>query len=230
MKVLLAEDDAVTRIAVEAALVEWGFEVSGCPDGQTAWERLERPDGPRLALLDWLMPGLDGPEVCRRVRAKPGLESAYLILLTARDSRADIIAGLAAGADDYVAKPFDREELRLRLRSGHRILQLQANLAIRVNELEDAMVRVKQLQGIVPICSYCKKVRTDRDYWEQVEGYLATQIDMRFSHGICPDCYETRVKPELARMKKQPGGTAGEQKGSTEEQGRKGAGEPGNKP
>ncbi len=202
MKVLLAEDEAVSRLAVEAALVEWGFEVSGFADGQSAWENLQRPDGPRLALLDWQMPGLDGPEICRRVRAQSGLESAYLILLTVRDSRADVITGLAAGADDYVAKPFDREELRLRLRAGQRILQLQQNLGERVKELEVALARVKQLQGILPICSYCKKIRTDRNYWEQVEGYLATQIDVRFSHGICPDCYDTRVKPELARMKK----------------------------
>jgi CheY-like chemotaxis protein len=212
MKVLLAEDDAVTRLAVEAALVEWGFEVSACADGESAWDRLQQPDGPRLALLDWLMPGLDGPEVCRRVRAKSGLESAHLILLTARDSRADIIAGLAAGADDYVAKPFDREELRLRLRAGQRILQLQQNLAERVKELEEALARVRQLQGILPICSYCKKIRADRDYWQQVEAYLATQIDMRFSHGICPDCYESRVKPELARLKKPGPSAQGEKK------------------
>ena len=202
MKVLLAEDDGVTRLAVEAALQEWGFEVTGCADGQTAWDQLQQPAGPRLALLDWLMPGLDGPEVCRRVRAKPGLESVYLILLTARDGRADVITGLEAGADDYVAKPFDRDELRLRLRAGQRILELQSHLAERVHELEEAVARVKQLQGILPICSYCKKIRSDRDYWEQVESYLSTQIDVRFSHGICPDCYETRVKPELERLKK----------------------------
>lgn len=207
MKVLLAEDDAVTRLAVEAALVEWGYEVSSCAEGQSAWDRLQDSDGPRLALLDWLMPGLDGPEICRRVRAKPGFESVYLILLTARDSRADVIAGLQAGADDYVAKPFDREELRLRVRTGQRILQLQSNLAERVKELEAALARVKQLQGILPICSYCKKIRSDRDYWQQVESYLATQIDMRFSHGICPECYESRVKPELARLAK-PGPSA----------------------
>lgn len=214
MKVLLAEDEAVSRLAVEAALVEWGFEVSGFAEGLSAWESLQRPDGPRLALLDWQMPGLDGPEICRRVRSKSGLESAYLILLTARDSRADVIAGLAAGADDYVAKPFDREELRLRLRAGQRILQLQQNLGERVKELEEALARVKQLQGILPICSYCKKIRTDRNYWEQVEGYLATQIDVRFSHGICPDCFDTRVKPELARMKKTGSSGPGEQPSS----------------
>lgn len=207
MKVLLAEDDAVTRLAVEAALIEWGFEVSSCADGQTAWDRLQVSDGPRLALLDWLMPEMAGPEICRQARAKPGLESAYLILLTARDSRADVIAGLAAGADDYVAKPFDREELRLRVRAGQRILQLQQNLAERVKQLEEAMARVRQLQGILPICSYCKKIRADRDYWQQVEAYLATQIDVHFSHGICPECYETRVKPELDRLKK-PGPSA----------------------
>jgi CheY-like chemotaxis protein len=157
-----------------------------------------------LALLDWLMPGLDGPEICRRVRAEPDLQSHYLILLTARNRREDVITGLTAGADDYVAKPFDREELRLRLRAGQRILDLQANLAERVVELEDALARVQQLQKILPICSYCKKIRNDRDYWEQVEAYISSHVDVHFSHGICPECYETKVKPELAKLRQSP--------------------------
>jgi CheY-like chemotaxis protein len=200
MKILLAEDDSVTRLMLQAALEEWGFEVSACENGRATWEALQRPDAPSLALLDWLMPGMDGVEVCRRVRKEPKLSSSYLILLTARKSKEDVITGLKAGADDYVAKPFDREELRLRLRAGERILNLQSNLAARVNDLEDALNRVKMLQGIVPICSYCKKVRTDPGYWQQVEAYIASQIDVRFSHGICPECYEKQVKPELERM------------------------------
>jgi phosphoserine phosphatase RsbU/P len=200
MKILLAEDDAVTRLMVKAALEEWGFEVSACENGQATWEALQQPDAPSMALLDWLMPGMDGLEICRRVRHEPKLSSSYLILLTARNSREDVITGLQAGADDYVAKPFDREELRLRLRAGERILNLQSNLAARVSDLQDALNRVKMLQGIVPICSYCKKVRTDPGYWQQVEAYIGSQIDVRFSHGICPDCYEKQVKPELERM------------------------------
>jgi sigma-B regulation protein RsbU (phosphoserine phosphatase) len=200
MKILLAEDDPVTRLMVQAALQEWGFDVAACENGQATWDTLQKPDAPNLALLDWLMPGIDGLEICRRMRNEPKLSSAYVILLTARNSREDVITGLQAGADDYVAKPFDREELRLRLRAGERILNLQSNLAARVSDLQDALNRVKMLQGIIPICSYCKKVRTDPGYWQQVEAYIASQIDVRFSHGICPDCYEMQVKPELERM------------------------------
>ena len=202
MNVLLADDDPLTRATVEVALRDWGFQVVSCADGEAAWDQIRRPEGPKLALLDWLMPIVDGPEICRRVRIDPALQSIYLILLTARSGQEDVNAGLTAGADDYIAKPFDREELRLRLRAGQRILELQANLNERVRELEEALTRVRQLQRILPICSYCKKVRNDRDYWEQVEAYISEHVDVRFSHGICPDCYESKVKPELARLKR----------------------------
>jgi CheY-like chemotaxis protein len=202
MKILLAEDDALSRMAVEAALADWGFEALSYSDGNAAWEALQHPSAPRLALLDWLMPGIDGVEICRRCRGAPALASNYMILLTARDTKADVIAGLQAGADDYVSKPFDREELRLRLRAGQRILELQESLGDRVKDLEEALARVKQLEGIIPICAYCKKIRSDRHYWQQVEAYLESHIDIRFSHGICPECYETQVKPQMSRMKR----------------------------
>jgi sigma-B regulation protein RsbU (phosphoserine phosphatase) len=202
MRILLADDDEITRFAVSAALRGWGFEVEMCDEGRSAWEALRRPAAPRLALLDWLMPDMDGPEICRAVRAEPGLESTYLILLTGRDTKADMIAGLTAGADDYIAKPVHYEELRLRVRVGQRILDLQADLGKRVDELQEALDRIKLLQGILPICSYCKKIRNDANYWQQVETYLASQIDVRFSHGICPECYESQVKPQLQKMKR----------------------------
>jgi CheY-like chemotaxis protein len=202
MNVLLAEDDPLTRATVDVALRDWGFQVVSCADGEAAWDHLRKRGGPKLALLDWLMPGVDGPEICRRVRADDSLKSIYLILLTARSGQEDVNAGLTAGADDYIAKPFDRDELRLRLRCGQRILELQDNLNERVHELEEALTRVRQLQRILPICSYCKKVRNDRDYWEQVEAYIANHVDVRFSHGICPECYEHRVKPELDKLKR----------------------------
>jgi len=202
MNVLLADDDPLARATVGVALRDWGFEVIDCVDGVEAWDHLSRPGGPRLALLDWLMPGMDGPEICRRARTEPGLHSAYLILLTARGGRDAMIEGLTAGADDYVAKPFDRDELRLRVRAGERIVNLQGTLADRVAQLEGAATRVRAPQRILPICSYCKKVRNDRDCWEQVEEFIATQIDVRFSHGICPDCFEEKVKPELEQLRR----------------------------
>lgn len=107
--------------------------------------------------------------------------------------------GLDAGADDYIIKPFNREELRARVKVGVRILDLQNNLAGRVSELERAMAGVKQLQGLLPICCYCKKIRDDQNYWQQVEGYISRHSEAQFSHGVCPDCFEKIVKPELAR-------------------------------
>ena len=105
--------------------------------------------------------------------------------------------GLEAGADDYVTKPFHHPELRARLRGAVRVIELQEQLVARVTELEVALSRVRQLQGLVPICSYCKRVRSDRDYWEQVEGYIARHTEAVFSHGICPECLEAATEDEL---------------------------------
>ncbi len=150
-----------------------------------------------MALLDWQMPMMDGPEVCRSVRANPLRDSLHIILLTSVGGSQNIINGLRSGADDYVTKPFNRDELRARLDVGRRIVQLQHNLATRVKELEDALAHVKQLQGLLPICSYCKKIRNDRNYWQQVETFIHENSEAKFSHGICPDCYEKIIKPEL---------------------------------
>jgi DNA-binding response OmpR family regulator len=199
-KLLLAEDDPLTHLRVEAALAGAGYVIEWHADGQQAWDQLQRSDAPRLALLDWSMPGLDGPEIVRRARAKPDLCSSYLILLTARDTQQDIVAGLAAGADDYVRKPFDNDELRHRVRAGERILDLQASLADRVRDLERTLARVTELEKFLTICSYCKKIRAADTSWEGVEGYLAKYIDVRFSHGYCPQCYDTRVRPELEKL------------------------------
>lgn len=199
-KILIAEDDAVSRRMLEATLAKWGYEVLACGDGATAWEVLSQQETPSLAILDWMMPVMDGTEICRRVRAESVLPPIYLILLTARGGKEDLVEGLDAGADDFITKPFDREELRARLQVGERIIALQRTLAARVRELQQALARVKVLQGLLPICSYCKKIRNDGDYWERVEDYLSEHTDAQFSHGICPDCYEKAVKPEFDRM------------------------------
>jgi CheY-like chemotaxis protein len=199
VKVLIAEDDAVSRRMLQVFLMRWGYQVVVAKDGAEAWRVLESGDPPRLAIIDWMMPVLDGIEICRRERAANHALPAYIILLTARGRNQDIVKGLDAGADDYMTKPFYREELRARVRVGVRILQLQTSLAGRVGELERAMAGVKQLQGLLPICSYCKMIRDDQNYWQQVEGYISKHSEAQFSHGICPDCYEKIVKPELAR-------------------------------
>jgi phosphoserine phosphatase RsbU/P len=198
MRILIAEDDPVIRRLLEVTLLGWGYEVHLTCDGKIAYEALTGTSPPPLALLDWMLPEMDGLEICRRVRSTPGGKAIYIILLTTRTRKEDLIAGLDSGADDYVTKPFDREELRARLRAGRRIVDLQLSLAARVAELEESAARVKQLSGLMPICAWCKKVRDDQDYWQEVECYVASHSEARFTHGICPDC----LKKEKAAFKK----------------------------
>ena len=190
MKVLIAEDEIVSRRLLESALPRWGYDVITATDGEEAWTLLQEPDAPTIMVLDWLMPRLDGVEICRRIRAHPRLSSVYIILLTSRAAVEDVVQGLEAGANDYITKPFDAAELRARMQVGVRVVNLQTTLAERVREVEEALSRVKQLQGLLPICSYCKKIRDDQNYWHQVESYVGKHTDARFSHGICPDCTE----------------------------------------
>jgi DNA-binding response OmpR family regulator len=198
MRVLIADDEPVPRRILEAALTGWGHEVVATRDGPEAWEALRAPGAPKLAVLDWVMPGMDGVEVCRRLRQLPTQEPTYLIMLTGRGARQDVVAGLRAGANDYVTKPFDNEELQARVRVGQNVVELQARLAARLSELEGALSRVRRLQGLLPICCYCKKIRDDQNYWEQVETYLLDRSEVQFSHSICPDCLdrETRALDE----------------------------------
>jgi DNA-binding response OmpR family regulator len=192
----------VSRRLLEETLIKWGYEVVVTSDGFAAWEALQSSDPPALAILDWMMPGLDGIQVCRKVRGTPTSTPPYLILLTAKGRREDIITGLQAGANDYVTKPFDRAELQARLQVGVRIVELQQSLADRVIELEEALARVKQLQGLLPICAYCKKIRDDQNYWQQVENYISEHSEAQFSHSICPECYERLVRPELDALRR----------------------------
>ena len=188
MKILIAEDDSVSRRLLTAALSKWGYQICVASDGNEAWQALQQQDAPSLLVLDWLMPGIDGLELCRKARALPRYQSAYIILLTGRTTKEDIISGLEAGADDYVTKPFDPGELRARVSVGVRVAQLQLNLADRVSELEAALAKVKTLSGLLPICASCKKIRDDKGYWTQIESYIRVHSEADFSHGFCPDC------------------------------------------
>ena len=190
MTILIAEDDSSSRRLLEATVTHWGYTASLACNGTEAWEKLQQSSPPALLILDWQMPGIDGIELCRRVRARRTFTPAYIILLTSRVTKEDMVQGLEAGADDYVTKPFDPQELRARLQVGIRVLELQIALAERVAELEAALSREKQLQGLLPICCYCKKIRDDSNYWHQVESYVAKHADVKFSHSVCPECTE----------------------------------------
>lgn len=197
MRVLIAEDDAVSRLVLVRHLEKWGYDVLATTNGEAALAALLEEDSPRLAILDWMMPGIDGVEVCRRIRTVESDNPHYIILLTARTSRGDLVEAFETGADDYVTKPFDAAELKARVNVGAKTIGLQAALADRVRELEEALRRVKMLHGLLPICMYCKSIRDDSDYWHRVEDYIASHADAQFSHGICPKCYEKVVNPML---------------------------------
>lgn len=200
MRILIADDDAVSRRLLQGTLVNWGYEVLVASDGNMAWKILqEESSTPELTILDWMMPGKEGPEICQLVRQSPNVDT-FLILLTSRDEEEDVVLGLDEGADDYIVKPFSPNKLHARIRSGLRIIQLQRSLTQRATELQTARDRVQLLQKLLPICCYCKKIRDDDNYWHQLESYLVEHTQARFSHGVCPDCLESRVKEELKSL------------------------------
>jgi len=197
LRVLVADDEPVSRTVVGAMLKKAGYEVSYAFDGEQAWAQLSTATPPAIALLDWEMPGLKGPEVVERIRARGDQAPTYVILLTSRHSSADIVTGLKAGANDYVTKPANEDELIARVNVGARVVELQAALAERVRSLEEALANVKALQTLLPMCAYCKAIRNDQNYWEKVETYFHEHSGVSFSHSYCPTCYERFVKPQL---------------------------------
>jgi phosphoserine phosphatase RsbU/P len=200
MNVLVADDDQASRHLLNSLLTAEHYRVIEVDNGTSALDTLQNAKDPFVALIDWEMPGMEGTEVCRKTRELTNSQPIHLILLTARDSKSDVVAGLRAGANDYIVKPFNRTELLARVGIGAQMVGLQRSLTQHIVELEGALKRVKQLSGLLPICSYCKKIRDDSNYWQQVESYVMHHSEAQFSHSICPSCYETIVKPEMARL------------------------------
>ena len=201
-KILIAEDHQVSRHLLERNLTNWGFNVVSAEDGEAALRILDSDDAPSIAVLDWIMPKLDGLEVCQRVRAVRNRPYVYLLLLTAKSQKEEVAAGLEAGADDYVIKPFDPDELRARLKVGQRVVNLERTLAAKVADLEQALTDVRKLKELLPICMYCKSIRDDKDYWHHIEEYIHSETGTDFTHGICPKC--------MAKMQKQLGEEIGQ--------------------
>ncbi len=189
MRILVAEDDPLARRVLTSVLEGLGHEVTATPDGREAWGTFERQSFP-VVISDWMMPGLDGLELCRRIRLADRTKYTYIILLTALGGKAHYLEGMEAGADDFLTKPLDADELRVRLRVAERILGLQAE--------------VRQLEGLLPICSYCKRIRDEKNEWTRMEAYIASRTDATFTHGVCPDCKETILRPQLDQLRRPP--------------------------
>ena len=184
MKTLIAEDDRDLREVLSFLLRSEGHDVVEAASGLEAWDKFEHSRF-TLVLSDWMMPQLDGLELCRRIRATERPYYPYVILLTALKGKDRFLQAMSAGVDDFIAKPFDADELRAKLHVAERIVTLQD--------------RVKRLEGILPTCMYCKKIRDENQQWVRIEQYVAERSDAEFSHGLCPDCF-AKASAELGKI------------------------------
>ena len=180
MKILIAEDDVVSAKILQFALESAGHEVIVTATGEEAYAAFDHSPV-RVIVSDWMMPGLDGLDLCRQVRSRPKTDYTYFILLTAINTgRENLRKAMDAGVDDFLPKPLDREAIMMRLRVAERIIEFAT--------------QIRQLKELIPICMYCKKVRDDANFWQGVESYISEQTGSNFSHGICPECFEKHVK------------------------------------
>jgi len=190
VKILTVEDDALSRELLKATLEKAGHDVISCVDGESAFETYKRTPDIEMAVRVWVMSGMDGLEVCKEIKAVAGQSLIYVIMLTAQDKAEDLALALDSGADDYVSKPFNQLELNARINAGIRTVRLQKAMMSNITELQKALAHVDQLQGILPICAWCKKIRDDSQFWCSVEDYLSQYSKVQLSHGICPECQQ----------------------------------------
>jgi phosphoserine phosphatase RsbU/P len=174
VKILIAEDDFISEKILQLALEREGHEVVVNKDGLSAWRAFDQ-EPVRVVVSDWMMPGLDGLDLVRRIRGRRGTDYTYVILLTAMQTdRENLRRAMEAGVDDFLSKPLDREVIAMRLRVAERILEYTR--------------QIRLLKDLLPICMYCKRIRDDSNYWQQLESYIHTHTGSNFSHGVCPDC------------------------------------------
>ncbi len=187
MKILIVEDEEEPRETLALLLSLDGHDVTSARNGYEGWEVFQSGDFP-VVLSDWLMPEMDGLEFCRRIRAAERPGYTYVILVSALQGKSSYLQGMAAGADDFVSKPYDPDALKTRLIVAERIIGVQD--------------RMKRLEGILPTCMYCKKIRDEHDHWVGIEAYISKRSRASFSPGVCPGCYETVLKPELDQSRR----------------------------
>jgi sigma-B regulation protein RsbU (phosphoserine phosphatase) len=179
-RILVVEDDLISSIVLKTVLEKLGYETVIAGNGNEAWDEFDQKPV-RLIVSDWMMPGMDGLGLCEKVRARSRTLYTYFILLTAnRTTPENYALAAAAGVDDFLTKPLDREAIRMRLVVAERILKYTAE--------------IRRLKEMIPICVYCRKVRDEDDYWERVETYIQKETGSRFSHGACPECCETEME------------------------------------
>ena len=188
MKILIAEDDPDSQDLLALTLELEGHTVTRAAHGLEALELFQKEqESFPLIISDWLMPEMDGIQLCREIRALNRAPYPFILLLTALQGKANYLEGIHAGADDFMSKPYDPDELKARLIAAERIVRLKEHL--------------KRLEGVLPTCMYCKRIRDHRDAWIGIEEYITKRTAASFSHGVCPDCYNTVVQPEIDRMK-----------------------------
>ncbi len=189
MQILIADDEVVSRARLKRALAGLGHDVIEATNGRDAWKFFEERDV-SLLIADWMMPNIDGLELCRMIRAEHRAKYTYIIMLTALGGKGSYLEGMKAGADDFITKPFDPDSLLARVHVAQRILALQAE--------------VSRLEGLLPICTYCKRIRDEHQVWTQIESFISTRTAADFYHGICPECFATQVMPQVEAMKREP--------------------------
>ena len=195
--IILIVDDNPKNIQVLGGILRKEYNLGIATDGKQAIEMVEKIH-PDLILLDVMMPEMDGYEACGKIK-KSEHSKIPIIFLTARTETEDIVKGFDVGAQDYVTKPFNTAELLARVHTHVELKKARDARESLIKDLENALSEVKQLSGLLPICSYCKKIRDDEGYWEQLEGYVSKRSEAQFSHGICPDCFDN-VMDEIKEL------------------------------
>jgi DNA-binding response OmpR family regulator len=188
IRILIVDDEPDILFATSRIIEKAGYQVERAASGRECMEKVRR-ERPDLLFLDVVLPDADGAEICRQIKADPDLRSVFVVLISGHKVDTEEQAeGLECGADTYIARPISNRELRARLRAIVRILEAERERDRVILELKEALAEVKKLSGLLPICSYCKRIRDDQGYWNQLEAFIQKHSSAEFSHSICKAC------------------------------------------